>query len=275
MPNMVGARRENPAPGACRPVIARRFEDRMLRYDQIQLDYEPFPVGLIADVLDEKTYGDLVTNYPPLPLFKYMPKLGNKYSLSSSNNRELYYRYLADTPAWGRFHDYILSREFIDQTLSVLKDNHIDLGLKRYRVVSGKRSNHSNPISRLLRSTELSARFEFSMMNGVGGHIRPHTDMPRKMITFVFSMFPPGEWDGQWGGGTAVVRPKNPHHSFNRVNRYLDFDEVEVVKEYPFNPNQALIFVKTFNSWHAVMPMSAPSEDALRKTITVNIESKA
>jgi hypothetical protein len=247
----------------------------MLNYDHLQLDYEPYPIGLIANVLDAELYKELIVSYPPLPLFKYMPKLGNKYSLSSSNNPKLYYRHLADPPVWGRFHDYILSKDFIDHTLGALRENHIDLGLKRYRVVSGKRSNHSNPISRILRTTEVSARFKISMMNGAGGHIRPHTDMPRKMITLVFSMAAPGEWDGQWGGGTAVVRPIDPRHSFNRVNRYLDFDEVEFVKEYPFNPNQALIFVKTFNSWHAVMPMSAPNGDALRRTITVNIESKA
>ena len=61
---------------------------------------------------------------------------------------------------------------------------------------------------------------------------------------------------------------------FNRVNRYLDFEDVDEVKTFPFLPNQALIFVKTFNSWHAVMPMTAPRDDKLRKTITINIESK-
>ena len=246
----------------------------MLHFESIRLDYEPYPIGIIPQALSEDIYEELVREYPPLPLFKYMPQLGNKYSLSSSNNRDRYYRFLAETPVWARFHDYILSRGFIDETLEVLKRNGIDLGIPRYRVVSGKRSNHSNPISRLLRTTELSARFEFSMMDGAGGHIRPHTDTLRKMITFVFTMVGPGEWDDAWGGGTAVVRPKDPRLSFNRVNRYLDFEDVEVVKEYPFNPNQALVFVKTFNSWHAVMPMTAPGEGALRKTVTVNIESK-
>lgn len=270
----VGAGREILRTGFPLACDQAAIEDWMLSYDRLQLDYEPYPVGLIPNILDEETYGELVANYPLLSLFKHMPSLGDKYSLASSNNRKLYYRYLADTPVWGRFHDYIKSKEFVEQVLSVLKENHIDFGLKRYRVLSKKRSKHSNPLSRLLRITELGARFEFSMMNGTGGHIRPHTDLPRKLITFVFSMVTPGEWDDRWGGGTAVVRPKNPRLSFNRQNRYLDFDDVEVVKEYPFNPNQALIFVKTFNSWHAVMPMSAPPGEALRKTLTVNIERK-
>ncbi|MDH3240355.1 MAG: 2OG-Fe(II) oxygenase [Alphaproteobacteria bacterium] len=246
----------------------------MLHFEHMKLDYEPYPVGLIPGVLDAAAYDALLAAYPPVDLFRYMPKLGNKYSLSSSNHRELYYRFLADTPVWARFHDYILSKDFIEQTFQALAENHIDLGLKRYRVVSGKRSNHANAWSRLTRTTELSARFEFSMMNGVGGHIRPHTDTARKIVTFVFSMVVPGEWEEGWGGGTTVVRPKDPSNMFNRVNRYLDFEDVDEVKTFPFLPNQALIFVKTFNSWHAVMPMTAPRDDKLRKTITINIESK-
>lgn len=246
----------------------------MLRFDRMQLDYEPYPIGLIPGALDNEVYEELRAAYPPMELFRYMPKLGNKYSLSSSNHPRLYYEFLGDCPAWKRFHDYVLSKAFIEQTFAALEAHHIDLGIRRYRVVSGKRSNHSNALSRLMRTTELSARFEFSMMGGAGGHIRPHTDTQRKIITFVLSMVGDGEWDAGWGGGTAVVRPKKLELSFNRVNRYLDFEDVEEVKAYPFNPNQALIFVKTFNSWHAVLPMTAPDGDKLRRTITINIESK-
>ena len=62
--------------------------------------------------------------------------------------------------------------------------------------------------------------------------------------------------------------------SYNQINYYLPFEEVDVVKEYGFNPNQALIFVKTFNSWHAVNPMTSKTDNALRKTVTINIERK-
>jgi hypothetical protein len=246
----------------------------VIRYDKIELDYEPYPVGLISDVLDTSFYKTLRESYPPLDLFVHMPKLGNKYSLSQANNPKAYYRFLRDNAAWAQFHDYILSREFIEKTIEMLKLNFIDLGIKKYRIVSKRPGNHSNPLSRLMRTTELSARFEFAMMNGQGGHIRPHTDMPRKLITFVFSMVGPGEWNPSWGGGTAVVWPKDRRLIYNRVNKYLDFEAVEVVKEFAFNPNQALIFIKTFNSWHSVSPMKAPTDDVLRKTLTVNIESR-
>jgi hypothetical protein len=246
----------------------------MLRYDQVKFDYEPYPIGLIENVLEPKMYQGLTGDYPELELFKYMPNLGHKYSLSESNNPNDYHRFLKENEGWGRFHDYIKSREFIEKTIGMLGTNFIDLGMKKYRIVSNKRSNRAYPWNALLRVPELSARFEFSMMNGKGGSIRPHTDMPRKLITIVFSMVKPGEWKDEWGGGTAVVWPKDKRKSYNQINYYLPFEEVDVVKEYGFNPNQALIFVKTFNSWHAVNPMTSKTDNALRKTVTINIERK-
>jgi hypothetical protein len=248
----------------------------MLRYDRLSLDYEPYPIGLIESVFDAPVYDELIKTYPDVSLFKHMPKLGNKYSLSSLNNRNHYYQHLKDNRAWGKFHDYILSREFIDKTLTLLKERHIDLGFKRYWVKSGTRRRRSTIISRVFRQPEISARFEFSMMNGVGGNITPHTDQAGKIITFVFSMNAPGEWKNEaWGGGTAVVRPKDVRFTYNHVNKHLAHEAVEIVKEYPFNPNQALIFVKTHNSWHSVQPMRSDTDKALRRTLTVNIERLA
>jgi len=85
----------------------------------------------------------------------------------------------------------------------------------------------------------------------------------------VFSMVRPGEWDEAWGGGTDMLRATDPRRSYNYVNRYLGFDEVEVLHTFPFQPNQAVVFVKTFNSLHCVRPMTGP-EGAMRRTLTVN-----
>ena len=52
------------------------------------------------------------------------------------------------------------------------------------------------------------------------------------------------------------------------------FDEMEVLHTYPFTPNQCVLFVKTFNSWHSVAPMRGPA-GKLRRTLTINIEALA
>jgi hypothetical protein len=72
----------------------------MLRYDQVKFDYEPYPIGLIENVLDPKMYQGLTGDYPELELFKYMPNLGHKYSLSESNNPKDYHRFRKTFNSW-------------------------------------------------------------------------------------------------------------------------------------------------------------------------------
>ena len=246
----------------------------MLRYENIAFDYEPYPIGVAADVFEPKFYERLCATYPEPKLFQHMPKLGNKYSLSETNNSSNYRQFLKSAPEWRQFHDYVKSREFIERTFKMLDANNIHVPLRKPKVVSraGGSSKKTSLLGRLLGRTELNARFEFSMMGGDGGHIRPHTDMPRKMITFVFSMVGPDEWDERWGGSTDVVWPKNPKNLYNEGNKFFEFDDVTTLKKFMFNPNQAVVFVKTWNSWHAVEPLKAPSPANLRKTLTVNIE---
>jgi hypothetical protein len=247
----------------------------MLDLGAATFDYEPYPVGLIKPVFDEGTYQRLVASYPRLELFKHKPGLGDKYSLSEVNHPSQYERFIAGAPEWKRFHAYVKGGEFVGAILEFLKGRHIDLGIPRYKVVSRKpMSRGASPLSLLLRRAELSARFEFSMMGADGGNILPHTDTPQKLITLVFSMIEPGAWDPQWGGGTDVVLPKDRSRLYNQVNQRLTFEEVEVVKTWDFTPNQCLVFVKTFNSWHSVSPMRGAGSGGLRKTLTVNIEAK-
>jgi hypothetical protein len=241
-------------------------------YSQAAFDYEPYPVCLAPKVLAESDYEELTRTYPDVALFDYKPALGDKYSLSERNNRENYQRFLDNSPAWARVHAYIKSRRFIDDTLGFLESRNVDLGLKPYAVRSTTGKAKPSLASRIARTTELSARFEFSIMGGQGGHILPHADEPKKLVTLVISMIRPGEWDNAWGGGTQVCLPKDRTLIFNRVNRYLEFDQVDVIRNYEFNANQCLLFIKTYNSWHQVSPIHAPPGAPMRKTLTINIE---
>jgi hypothetical protein len=119
----------------------------------------------------------------------------------------------------------------------------------------------------------LKARFEFSMLPADGGHIKPHTDAPNKLITLVIPMLRAGEWDPAHGGSTDMLKPKDMSYNFNHINSYLEFDQVERGRRFPFEPNQCSIFIKTFNSWHAVYPMTGHGSPAMRRTVTLNIET--
>ncbi|MHA7777575.1 2OG-Fe(II) oxygenase [Roseibium sp. M-1] len=246
----------------------------MLNFSGPCFDYEPYPVCYIKNVLDQGLYHQLVASYPGKDLFKYMPNLGHKYSLSEVNNPGDYQAFLARTPDWKSFHDHVKSPDFVHGVLKMLAGNFVDLGLRRIKVVNGAGRRRASLLSRLRGQLELSARFEFSMMPANGGQILPHTDAPNKLITLVISMAEPGSWDSNWGGGTAVCVPKDRTKVFNHLNKAMPFDEVETLKTFPFEENQCVLFVKTYNSWHHVAPMTGPDDAPLRRTLTINIESR-
>ncbi len=174
--------------------------------------YSPYPIGIFPDVLPTDTYEALVREWPDTDLFRYMPKLGNKYSLSEVNNPDQYKSFIRSNPVWANVYKEFKSDKFVKRIIAHLVDNNIDLCLGSYRVsktheLSGPKDKIEAAFGKLLRvlggdsSRTLTTRFEFSMLPLSGGHIKPHTDSPQKLITLVFSMQKPGEWDDSWGGG--------------------------------------------------------------------------
>jgi hypothetical protein len=250
----------------------------MLRFDAADFRYEPFPIGIIKPAMDGDLYRKLVDTFPPHDLFMYFPKVGSKYVLSEKFNAKHYHDYIRSHPEWTAFHEWIKSQRFILNTLACLQQHNIDLGIRYFPVSLRRRLKatwrHLKAGLWPRYDIDLSARFEFSMLSADGGCVTPHTDSPGKLITLVVSMVGEGGWEPSLGGGTDVNRPKDPRRVFNEVNDKLGFDEVEVLHTYPFEPNQTVIFVKTFNSWHSVRPMTGQGVPLLRRTLTINIEER-
>jgi len=240
-----------------------------LNLDSLQMRYEPFPIGLAQPILDRQTYDEMVASFPPQDLFLHMPKLGDKFTLSEKFNSKNYHAYVRSNPAWREFHRYVKSDAFIPGVLGALRAHHVDLGIEP--APAGISGRLISLFSR--RAVPLSTRFEFSMLPAMGGNIRPHTDNANKIVTLVISMVGPGEWDSKLGGGTEVLRPKDVRHAYNQINESADFSEFDTICTYEFLPNQAVVFVKTFNSWHAVRPMTGSDPARMRRTLTINIEA--
>jgi hypothetical protein len=271
---------EAPAP----PAANKPIRVGPLCFQNSEFLYDPFPVGVCKPAVDEEVYGRLIDSWPPTELFQYKPKLGHKYSLSEINNPDKYHDFLASCPPWRDFYDVVKRPEFVQAVLETLAQNQIDLGLRgrhvscvhRFSPLADKLKAALKKLKRLrAKDAPLSTRFEFSMLPADGGHIKPHTDAPQKLITLVLSVVPQGEWDPAWGGGTSMLRPKDMTKNFNFLNKQMEFDELEPFHTYAFAPNQCLMFVKTFNSFHCVYPMTARGSQAMRKTLTINIESWA
>jgi len=245
-------------------------------FDQLHLRYDPFPIGVARPLMEPDTYRKLVDSYPALDLFKYFSKVGHKYVLSEKFNSDNYDRFIGENPLWRDFHAWIKSDDFSYGIIRMLRERGVDLGFeaptppgkrlaKRVKAIAKRRASQMEP--------NLKARFEFSMLPADGGSVTPHTDEPGKVVTLVISMLKDGEWDPSYGGGTDVNRPKDERRLFNHMNAKAPFDEMEILDSFPYEPNQAVIFVKTFNSWHSVRPMTGP-EDMLRRTLTINIEAR-
>jgi hypothetical protein len=247
-------------------------------YDHLQLRYEPFPIGLAKPLMDPSIYQSMVDAYPPLELFQYIPKVGNKYCLSQKFHAAKYHDYVRQHAVWRDVHAWIKSDAFTNEVMQALKEHAVDLGFTKHASGSARAVKRLKNLARG-RPWEgvpwLSARFEFSMLPAAGGYVIPHTDERNKIVTIVVSMMQDGEWDPAYGGGTDVNRPKDITRNFNWMNAKAEFDEMEVIDTFDFTPNQAVIFVKTFNSWHSVRPMQGNGSGAMRKTLTINIEAHA
>ena len=250
----------------------------MLDFAALQLSYDPFPIGAMRPAMSSDMFARCVAAFPNVALFERVEHLGVKYSLSEKYAARNYHRFIATTPVWQEIHRWIKSEAFISAALRALRERGVDLGYE-VRVAPMRRIKSAlRDITRgrhIRHTPALTARFEFSMLPADRGCIMPHTDSPEKIVTLVVSMCAPDEWSADYGGATEVQKPKDPALLFDQLNdRTVDFAEMETLSSYPYVPNQALMFVKTFNSWHCVQPMRGPAGNIMRKTLTINIEAR-
>lgn len=249
----------------------------MLSLENLKFIYEPYPIGVARNVLRGDLYEQMVASFPPQELFQFKAALGNKYSLSEVNHPDQYHEFIRSAGPWREFYQWIKRPEFPHEMLALLRQHHIDLGDFRISNSVGERVRAALSAlkqgSAPLVPARLSTRFEFSMLPAHGGYIKPHTDGGKKLVTLVVSLLRDGAWDPADGGGTEVLKPKDATKSYNFINRQMEFDEVETLTTFDYQPNQCVLFIKTFNSLHGVRPMLSARGDLMRKTLTINIET--
>lgn len=204
---------------------------------------EPYRIGIANDVFDRDTYAQLVESFPKC-LQQFVDFTGGnvKKSLSQVNNPDLYYAFLKLSKPWQAFYEYVKTLLIADVR----------------RIVE-------------LPDAAYTSRFEFSALPANGGCLRPHTDIPSKVVTLIIPMLRPGDWEPQWGGGTDVLSPRpgnDPPEDYK-----ADLSAFNRVATYDYAPNQALVFIKSANSWHSVGPIQGPA-GKWRRTVTVNVERK-
>jgi hypothetical protein len=250
----------------------------MLKFENMELSYDPYPIGLIKPVLDDSMYQEMLELWPDIGLCRHLGRKGqNKYYLNESKSKIQYNEFIRKHSVWREFHSYIKSESFIAATMQSLMDLNIDLGYfhKTPSVYRRLRTGLGDILKRRRLPefpTGLYARFEFSMLPANGGAILPHTDDPKKLVTIVCYIQKDGEWNSAWGGGLEICWPKDPTRVYNFMNQKAPFEDVNVVRTYDYLPNSATLFVTVPNSWHSVHPMVGENTETLRRTLTIVIE---
>jgi len=243
----------------------------MFSLSELDLRYEPYPHGIATPLFSEAVYQELVAAFPDREQFGHN-RINVKYVLSERVNRRQYRQFLRTSPVWMRFHRWVKSDAFVEGVLTELRSRDVDLGYRQRPALQrgirrlayalgGRRDYH----------TSLSSRFEFSMLPADGGQVLPHTDSPGKVVTLILPMLADGEWDACLGGNTDINTPRHDRLRFNSVNGKADFEDMDVTSSLAFEPNRALLFIRTYNSWHSVRPMTATGSMALRRTVTITI----
>ena len=177
-----------------------------------------------------------------------------------------------ENSVWNDFNRWIKSSSFLIATFEALKDKNIDLGIEiDDRSLSAKLAQKLDGKWRSTSGKKYWAKFEFSSLPVDGGFVAPHTDAPQKIVTIVLNIVDGGEWQRDFGGGTDLNIPLKDELKFNHINRSSSFDDLKIEHTYEFAPNQAVVFVKTFNSWHSVRPMHGKGRSEMRKSVTINI----
>jgi len=245
----------------------------MIDLSKLNIDYTPYPIGVASGIFEPELYKKIIQNYPDIEKFDSMGE--TKLSLNDKN--PYFWKVIKENPIWKEFHGYINTKEFIDSVFKVLASQNVDLGFKHYKFL--KRDEKTSRIFHVYNALrgrkapiELETKLEFSALHPNGGAVWPHTDSKHKVATLVLSITEEDEWDIKWGGGTSSLELKDNSRVFDRTNKYKpEFKDVNIIKTYDFKENQCLLFVKTFNSWHAVMPMHNKHISKLRKSLTINI----
>lgn len=253
---------------------------KSLNYQNFVFDYEPFPLGVAGQFIEEAHYKKMVDSFPSVEVFgNFFDSMSNKRALSEMYNHGAYHEFVRQTPVYLEFYHYIKSPEFIHDVLNCFERNYIQLRLSGANILSSPSPLNSTLLdwlekkrNQLIRRKGLRARFEFSALPSDGGNVRPHTDAPQKVITLVISILREGEWNPAWKGGTDILKPKDIRKNYNFYNNYFDFEECDLIKTVEYVPNQCILFLKTFNSLHSVPPLQNKGGHAFRRTLTINID---
>jgi hypothetical protein len=217
---------------------------------KVTLFHAPFLYGYVDNYLPEHVYRALAENFIDPATHANLQVLGRGKKRVVFRAPPVPDFVGAASPQWVDAIRAITSPAFFEDCWAWLRHHaHLAPQPERYRSLMDARLR-IDP-----RDLEMQCEFS-SLQNGV--FLPPHSDSTDKVISFVLYFAPP-EWRSEWGGGTEIYEPNNPKHQYNWGNRFLPATDMRVAYRSEFLPNRLFFFVKGYNAWHGVEPVSAPA----------------
>ena len=222
----------------------------MINLSDHLFNYDPYPFGYFNEIFTHEFYKSLCEEYPDISELKisedkkkYNINKFNKFSLT--NDHIEFGDLIKKKKNFLNLYNFLNSKEFFLKISEILLKNNIDLQLN-----FEKRGF-------LLKKRKYNLFFEFSSIPCDGGFILPHTDAPKKIITFIVPIINDSdkEIENFKKVGTSILSMSDPKYSFNYYNRTMKLEDTIEKKYINFSPNKMLMFIKTHNSLHSVGPV--------------------
>jgi hypothetical protein len=209
------------------------------------VDYLPFPHILVEGIFPDEIYSDILSYNP------FKKNTGKEWFTKAKSPKK------TGTPYHARKQIYLNSTQALEATPEerqfwhdmrdcFLRDSWFE------DLIKEKCEQYF-----LIRFGSLATRDDFSshfakqlflVRHDVGYSIGPHTDVPTRVFTCIFSF---ADRDGFGHFGTELLVPKDPLVRCWGNNHYSP-DDFNVEKVAPYKPNNLLVFFKTRQSFHSV-----------------------
>lgn len=238
-------------------------DDVMLSRKRLNVVDDPFPYFTIDEYLPPDLYEQLRRDWPSDEAVMHQLAEG-KF------DRSLDDRTLSALPESFRWLIGVYkSQAFVDDYFAVLR-RVFRRACAPLPIRGFKLQDAEAPAGLFKREIEFSG--QFSRLEE-GAFLSPHTDKFTKFLSLLI-YFPPDDWREEYGGETVLFEAVNPRHRRNWSNRHLPFEMVREAARSRYKPNSAFGFIKAPNSWHGVLPVTAPP-GVVRHSLNVNYQTSA
>ena len=222
---------------------------------------------IIDNFLDENLYDDLIKNFPNFSALEKINK--NNFTLNSgnedTNENQLFNEKMNLNPIWKDFINDLNSNDFFNELKRIYK--------LKFLYFDKEKNNFKRyfRFKFLTRTFNLfnKVHFEFTFNCKSAGDGKPHTDVPKKIISIVLFMLDIN-WVNEFGGSVLILKPKKLSNENNWDNRSIDFDECYILKKIDYIKNRLYAFKKSKNSYHAITNVKV-NNDSFRRVFMINL----